>query len=71
MEREQTTIRLPKELKDEIQRKADEEGQSRQVTLRLQKELIDELQIMSIQTGLTVTSLLIVAIWKSVLKPKH
>ena len=28
MEREQTTIRLPKELKDEIQRKADQEGQS-------------------------------------------
>lgn len=28
MEREQTTIRLPKDLKEEIQRKADEEGQS-------------------------------------------
>lgn len=28
MEREQTTIRLPKELKDKIQRKADQEGQS-------------------------------------------
>lgn len=28
MEREQTTIRLPKDLKEEIQRQADEEGQS-------------------------------------------
>lgn len=28
MDREQTTIRLPAELKEQIQRKADEEGQS-------------------------------------------
>lgn len=28
MEREQTTIRLPAELKEQIRRKADEEGQS-------------------------------------------
>lgn len=28
MEREQTTIRLPAELKEQIQRKADEEGKS-------------------------------------------
>lgn len=28
MEREQTTIRLPVELKEEIQRKADQDGQS-------------------------------------------
>lgn len=28
MEREQTTIRLPKELKEEIQRRADKQGQS-------------------------------------------
>ena len=28
MEREQTTIRLPADLKEQIQRKADEEGQS-------------------------------------------
>ncbi len=28
MEREQTTIRLPTELKEEVQRQADEQGQS-------------------------------------------
>lgn len=28
MEREQTTIRLPKDIKEAIQRKADKEGQS-------------------------------------------
>ena len=41
MEREQTTIRLPCELKEQIQRKADEEGQSfnTEVIILLRKAL--------------------------------
>ncbi len=41
MEREQTTIRLPADLKEQIQRKADEEGQSfnTKVIFLLQKGL--------------------------------
>lgn len=41
MEREQTTIRLPAELKEQIQRKADEESQSfnTEVIILLRKAL--------------------------------
>lgn len=41
MEREQTTIRLPADLKDQIQRKADAEGQSfnTEVIILLRKAL--------------------------------
>lgn len=71
MDREQTTIRLPKELKEELQREADRKKQySKQTTQRIQTELYEELKAIAKQTGLTVSSLLIVAIWWSVLKPE-
>ena len=41
-----------------------------QTTIRLPKELHNELVTISQQTGLTVTALLLVAIWRSVLKLK-
>lgn len=43
---------------------------SKQTTLRIQIDLYEELKAIAGQTGLSVTSLLIVAIWMSVLKPK-
>ena len=39
-----------------------------QTTIRLPAELHNELSAISEQTGLTVTALLLVAIWRSVLK---
>lgn len=72
MEREQTTIRLPVELKEQLQQEAeDKKDYSHQTTLRIQTELHKELKIIASQTGLTVSSLLIVAIWWSVLKLKY
>ena len=41
-----------------------------QTTVRLSMDLYHELQEISRCTGLTVTSLVVVAIWHSVLKPK-
>ena len=41
-----------------------------QTTIRLTIELYSELALISKQTGLTVTALLLVAIWRSVLKLK-
>lgn len=70
MKREQTTIRLPHDLKDQIQREADRRGMPKQTTLRVQSTLYDNLKTIAEQMGLTVTSVLIVAIWWSVLKPK-
>ena len=66
-EREQTTIRLPAELKERLQQEADRKG----ITLRLDINLYKELKIISEQTGLTISSLLIVAIWQNVLRLKH
>lgn len=66
-EREQTTIRLPAELKEKLQQEADR----KQITLRLDINLYKELKIISEQTGLTISSLLIVAIWQNVLRLKH
>ncbi len=66
-EREQTTIRLPAELKERLQQEADR----KQITLRLDINLYKELKIISEQTGLTISSLLIVAIWQNVLRLKH
>lgn len=69
MEREQTTIRLPAELKEQLQKEAEEK--SKQITLRIETALYDELKTISEQTGLTITSLLIVAIWQNVLGLKY
>lgn len=41
-----------------------------QTTIRLPAELHKELAIIAKQTGLTITALLIAAIWQSVLKLK-
>lgn len=71
MEREQITIRLPEDLKEEIQKRAERNKYQKQTTIRLQEELYKELKLISEQTGLTITSLLVVAIWWSVLKTKH
>lgn len=43
----------------------------KQVTLRLETTLYKELQAMSKTTGLSITSLLIAAIWQSILKQKR
>lgn len=67
MEREQTTIRLPAGLKEKLQQEADL-IKTRQATLRLETKLYNELKIIAGQSGLTVSSLLIVAIWQKVLK---
>lgn len=40
-----------------------------QVTLRLADELHRELEIIGKETGLTITALLIISIWHSVLMP--
>lgn len=71
MEKEQTTIRLPADLKAEIQQQADLMGNARPVTLRIQTKLYEELKVIAKQSGLTVTSLLTVAIWRNVLKRQH
>lgn len=42
-----------------------------QTTIRLCIELYEELRAISEQTGLTITALLTVAIWRSVLGPKY
>lgn len=68
MEREQTTIRLPVDLKEKLQQEALEKNDTKLITLRIEKDLYEELKNISRQSGLTVTSVLIVAIWKSVLK---
>lgn len=47
------------------------ETQKRRTTLRIPTKLYKELEAMSIQTGLTVTSLLIVAIWQNILMQRH
>ena len=70
MEREQTTIRLPAELKEKLQQEADLK-KSRQSTLRLETKLYNELKTISKQSGLTINSLLIVAIWRKVLKQNN
>lgn len=71
MERMQTTIRLPVELMEQLKQEARKEKQhSRQMTLRMRTDLHEELQTIANQTGLTVSSLLIAAIWRSVLKPE-
>lgn len=70
MEKEQTTIRLPTDLKAEVRQQADKLGKSKQTTMRIQTKLYKELKMISEQSGLTVTSLLIVAIWRRVLKPQ-
>lgn len=46
-------------------------GDGEQTTVRLSAELHEALVAISKQTGLTVTALLIAAIWMSVLKLKH
>lgn len=43
----------------------------KQMTWRMSNELHDELKMIAQQTGLTVTSVLLVAIWKNVLGTKH
>lgn len=68
MEREQTTIRLPVELKEKLQQEASIKEYTKPITLRIKKDLYEELKVISKQSGLTVTSVLIVAIWKNVLK---
>ena len=68
MERKQTTIRLPAELKEKLQQEAEHERHKKQTTLRVPTELYIELALISAQTGLTVTSLLLVAIWQNILK---
>ena len=42
-----------------------------QTTIRIQTDLFKELKAIAEQTGLSVTALLIVAIWKNVLKLKR
>lgn len=71
MDREQTTIRLPAELMEQLKQEAERKRESKKMTIRVPQELYKELEIMSKQTGLTVTSLLIAAIWQSVLKLKY
>lgn len=71
MDGEQAAIRLPAELKDKILQETDGRSSAKRITLRIQMDLYKELKKMSGQTGLTVTSLLIAAIWQSVLKPKN
>lgn len=61
--RGQTTISLPTELM--YRQEEAKEGESKQTTLRIQEKLHEEFKTRSIQTGLTVTSLLLVAIWWS------
>ena len=58
MEREQTTIRLPS-------------VNTKNITVRMHTDLYRELKSISAQMGLTITSVLIVAIWRSVLGPKY
>ncbi len=58
MEREQTTIRLPADLKEQIQRKADEESY-KLVTLRLPKQLISALKNYANEKGYTVKDLIV------------
>ncbi len=70
VEREQTTIRLPVKPKVRVQREAERKGH-KQMTLRIQEDLHEELKIISKQSGLTVTSLLILAIWRSVPELKY
>ena len=65
--KEQTTIRIPVELKKKLQQEADLK-KARQTTLRLETKLYNELKIIARQSGLTVSSLLIIAIWQKVLK---
>ena len=43
----------------------------KQITLRIQSDLYDELEKIAEQTGLTITTLLIVSIFQSVLKLKR
>lgn len=43
----------------------------KQMTLRLETTLYKELQAMSKTTGLTITSLLIAAIWQNILKQRR
>lgn len=69
MEKAQTTIRLPAELKEKLQQEADRK--SKPITLRLEIKLYNELKIISRQTGLTVSSLLIAAIWQKVLRQNN
>lgn len=57
MEREQTKTRLPEQA-----------DKSRQTTLRIGAELYAELKNIANQSGLTVTSLLLIAIWNNILK---
>lgn len=71
MEREQTTIRLPAELKNRLQQEAEIEPHKKQVTLRMPMELYKALEIISSQTGLTITSLLLVAIWRHILSQQR
>jgi predicted DNA-binding protein len=63
--KEQTTIRLPSEMKEEIQREAEE----KRITIRMEPRLYNELNTISVQTGLTISALLKIAIWKRVLMP--
>jgi hypothetical protein len=44
-----------------------EEPPVRQLTVRLKTDLYEELKIVSQQIGMTITAVLILAIWKSVL----
>lgn len=67
IEKEQSSIRLPAKLKKQLQQEADR----KQITLRLDVNLYKQLEIISKQSGLTISSLLIAAIWQNVLKSKH
>lgn len=71
MEREQTTIRLPEELMDQLKREAEEKEDLKKITIRIPQELYKELETISKQMGLTITCLLIVAIWRNVLKLRN
>mgnify|MGYP003289452794 CR=1 FL=1 len=66
IEKRQITSCLPVELKKKLQ----QEAERKSITLRIPNKLYEELEKMSRQTGLTVTSLLLVAIWKNALELK-
>ncbi len=67
-----------KRIKDKLERGGIKEKKvmknnctKKQMTLRLETTLYKELQAMSKTTGLTITSLLIAAIWQNILKQRQ
>lgn len=69
MECEQTISCLPSKAERQFRQKSVKEQNNKQVTLRMHIGLYEELKKISEQTGTTITSLLIAAIWMNVLKP--